>query len=96
MDELNQLSGIASLAVAVAALLVAVWTLRSGATLDDGNGDGGGDSIDMSRVRAKGSVTGKNGPEAVPAGDRIRMQGIRAGKDVIGKKTTRARRKPLR
>ncbi|MEU5858932.1 hypothetical protein ABZ799_26750 [Nocardiopsis dassonvillei] len=95
LDELNQLSGIASLAVAVAALAVAVWTLRAGGAPDEG-ASGGGDSINMSRVRAKGSVTGKSGPETAPAGDRIRMRGIRAGKDVVGKKTTQTRRKPSR
>ncbi|HLU98781.1 MAG TPA: hypothetical protein VKZ89_18245 [Thermobifida alba] len=93
LDELNQLSGIASLAVAVAALVVAVWTLRSGTT-PEGSRDG--DSIEMSRVRTQGSVTGKSGPETSPAGDRIRMRSIRAGKDVVAKKTTQAHRKPSR
>lgn len=96
LNELNQLSGIASLAVAVAALVVAVWTLRAGPTPDDDAPGGGGDSIDMDRVRVKGSVTGKEGPETGSSGDRIRMRGIRAGKDVVGKRTTRSRRRPSR
>lgn len=96
LDELNQASGIASLAVAVAALVVAVRTLRAGPSPDDGAPDGTGDAIDMSRVRAEGSVTGKEGPESAPTGDRIRMRGVRAGKDVVGKKTTRSRRGPSR
>lgn len=96
LNELNQLSGIASLAVAVAALVVTVRALRSGGTPDDSTSRGGGDSIDMDRIRAKGTVTGKEGPESEPTGDRIRMRGIRAGKDVTGKRITRARRRPSR
>ncbi|MGW9351702.1 hypothetical protein [Nocardiopsis flavescens] len=96
LNELNQASGIASLAVAVAALVVAVWTLRAGPPPDDDAPDGGGDSIDMGRIRAKGVVAAKDGPGMESSGDRIRMRGIRAGKDVIGKRTTRSRRRPSR
>lgn len=91
LNELSQVSGIASLAVAVAALVVAVRTLRASPPPHEGAPGEGGDSIDMDRIRAKGSVTAKEGPETGPSGDRIRMRGIRAGKDVTGKKTTRSR-----
>ncbi|MFB8766831.1 hypothetical protein VSQ78_03890 [Nocardiopsis alba] len=96
LNELNQVAGIASLAVAAAALVMTVWTSGSDAPSHDGGEDAEGDSIEMDRVRAQGSVTGKAGPETTSSGDRIRMRGIRAGKDVVGKKTTQARRRPPR
>lgn len=96
LNELNQVAGIASLAVAAAALVMTVWTSRSDAPSHDGGEDAEGDSIEMDRVRAQGAVTGKAGPETASSGDRIRMRGIRAGKDVVGKKTTQARRRPPR
>jgi hypothetical protein len=96
LDELNQVAGIASLAVAT--LVVSVWPTRPvGPGDDSGRKDGGeGDSIDLSRVKAKGSVKAKTGSQTGRGGDRIRMRGIRVGKDVIGKQTTQPRKRPRR
>jgi hypothetical protein len=93
LGELNQAAGIASLAVAVATLAVTIWPAGPGE--DKGNRDEG-DSIDLSRIKAKGSVKAKTGPQTSRGGDRIRMRGIRADKDVIGKQTTPPHKRPHR
>ncbi|MBR8743708.1 hypothetical protein [Nocardiopsis sp. MG754419] len=98
LNELNQIAGIASLAVTVATLVVAAWPKRP--VVDGGEAgnddEGSGDSIDLSRVKAEGSVMAKTGPQTGRGRDRIRMRGIRAGKDVIGKQTTPPRKRPRR
>ncbi|MFE1466617.1 hypothetical protein [Nocardiopsis dassonvillei] len=98
LGELNQVAGIASLAVAVATLIVALWPTRPVGPGDySGNrGRDKGDSINLSRIKAEGSVKAKSGPRSGQDGDRIRMRGIRAGKDVIGKQTTQPRKRPHR
>ncbi|MGW8526959.1 hypothetical protein [Nocardiopsis sp. NPDC055824] len=76
LNELNQVAGIASLAVAVATLMVALWPAP--------HETGDGDVIELDRVRTKGAVKGRVGPSPVTGGSRIRLRRIRAGGDVIG------------
>jgi hypothetical protein len=100
LNELNQLSGVVSLAVAVAALVVAMWPVRSPDTPSaDGGNNGGddGDVVEVERVRTKGSVKGRVGPAPVKGGRRTtRVRRIRAGGDVIGQETTQSRQEPPR
>ncbi len=79
LNELNQVAGIASLAVAVATLVLALWPAPGQAGDEDQ-----GDLVELDRVRAKGSVKGRVGPSPAKGGSRTRLRRIRAGSDVIG------------
>lgn len=79
LNELNQVAGIASLAVAVATLVLALWPAPGQA-----GGEGQGDIVELDRVRTKGSVKGRVGPSPTKGGSRTRLRRIRAGGDVIG------------
>ncbi|RKS08498.1 hypothetical protein DFP74_4206 [Nocardiopsis sp. Huas11] len=80
LDELNQVAGIASLAVAVATLALALWP-TPGSKVD---GEDQGDVVELDRVRTKGAVKGRVGPTPAKGGSRTRLRRIRAGGDVIG------------
>ena len=79
LNQLNQVAGIASLAVALATLIMA---LRP--TPGDIGGPDDGDVVELDRVRTKGAVKGRIGPSPTKGKNRTRLRRIRAGGDVIG------------